>query len=227
MNSLLYVVLGSVGSGRAALVGSWLEENSRVLVHVDEKEKAVEGGIDPAKIVPWKWIGEGTIGIGGEIPVGAELFFISNGKESQVDVVEGIHSWIQGKPLTLARIMTVVNCTLLASHEKLFIWYDACIYFSDVVLLACREGVTNKWVQEYKELYAEKNYPCHFRFVKKGKVDHPAEVLVPEARRISLAFEDPEDRYDEEGNLLEEEYFLRDQAGRRVKWVPDIQDFLG
>ena len=227
MNSLLFVVLGATDSGRAALVSSWLEGNSRVLVHVDEKEKAVAAGIDPSQIVPWKWIGEGTIGIGGEIPVGAELFFLSNGKESQVDFVEGIHGWIQGKPIDLARILTVVNCTLLASHEKLFIWYDACIYFSDVVLLACRQGVTNKWVQEYKEIYAEKNYPCHFRFVKKGRVDHPAEVLIQEARRISLAFEDPEDRYDEEGNFLEEGYFERDQAGRRKKWVPDILDFLG
>jgi hypothetical protein len=227
MKSLLYLVLGAEGSGRAALVASWLEENSRVLVHVDEKGKALSAGISPEKIVPWKWMGEGSIGIGGEIPVGAELFFLANGRESPVDLVEAIQGWLHGKPIELARILTVVNCTLLASHEKLFIWYDACLHFTDVVLLACREGVTNKWVQEYKDLYAEKNYPCHFRFVKNERIDNPAEILFPEARRISLAFEQEEDRYDEEGNMVEEEYFLRDEAGRRKKWVPDIVDFLG
>jgi len=41
-----------------------------------------------------------------------------------------------------------------------------------------------------------------------------------------LVFEDEEDRYDEEGNYMEEEYFQRDEAGRRVKWVPDIVNFL-
>lgn len=225
MSSVLYAVLGSAGSGRSALIANLLEEDSRFIVHVDEKAHAIASGVPPEQIVPWKWI-DGHIGIGGEIPVGAELFFMVHGRESPVDFIEGLHEWIQGKPIQLGRVLTVVNCSLLAKHPKLQNWYNACIYFSDAVLLGCREDVTNGWINEFQSSYTEKNYPCHFRFIKKNKIDRPAEILFPEARRISLVFEDEEDRYDEEGNYIEEEYFLRDVAGKRIKYVPEIADFL-
>ena len=225
MRSLLFAVLGATGSGRAALISSWVEENSRVLVHVDEKDHAIEQGIPSEQIVPWKWVNQ-RIGIGGEIPVGAELFFLSNGRESPVDFVEGLKEWMQGKPVDLGRILTVMNCWLLAENDKLKSWYDACIHFSDAVLLGCRQDVTNLWIKNLQQSYKERSYPCHFRFIKKNRIDNLGEVLYPEARRISLIFEDEEDRYDEEGNYLEEEYFQRDEAGRRIKWVPDIENFL-
>ena len=225
MKSLLYAVLGAAGSGRSALIANLLEENSRLLVHVDEKDHAIASGVASEKIVPWKWI-DGHIGIGGEIPVGAELFFMVHGRESPVDFIEGLQEWLQGKPIQLGRVLTIVNCSLLANQPKLRNWYNVCIYFSDAVLLGCREEVTNGWIKDFKARYEEQNYPCYFRFIKKNKIDHPAEILFPEARRISLVFEEDEDRYDDEGNYIEEEYFLRNEAGRRLKYVPEITDFL-
>ena len=45
-------------------------------LRISMKKGKLWRGIDPSKIVPWKWMGEGSIGIGGEIPVGAELFLV-------------------------------------------------------------------------------------------------------------------------------------------------------
>ena len=225
MKPVLYAVLGTINSGRFALFKNLLEANTRILVHVDEKDRAIIAGISEDQIVPWKWI-HGHIGIGGEIPVGAELIFVSNGRESAVDFMEGLQEWLQNKPIQMGRVLTVVNCSLLAQHPKLQSWYNSCIHFSDAVLLGKRKDVTNAWVNEFRSVYEEQNYPCYIRFIKKDKIDHPAEILFPEARRISLIFEEEEDRYDEEGNYLEEEYFLKDVAGRRLKYVPEITDFL-
>jgi hypothetical protein len=81
-------------------------------------------------------------------------------------------------------------------------------------------------VDGFIDSYRSRNFPCIFRLVKKNRVDRPAELLIPQARRISLAFEDPEDGWDEQGNPVVELYFERDEAGRRKKWVPEISGFL-
>ena len=36
-----------------------------------------------------------------------------------------------------------------ARPAALLAWYDACVHFSDVVLLQRREGVANKWVSDF------------------------------------------------------------------------------
>ena len=225
MNSNLFVILGAEGSGRAALLGSLIEADSRVLVHVEEKESILKAKGLEESLIPWKWI-DGRIAIGGDIPPSSELFFLTHGRQSPVDQVEGIRDWMDHKPVELARILTVVNCRLLLENEKLRGWYDACIHFSDGVLLGGRQDVPNRWIDDFIESHQKQNYPCLFRYVKKDRIDRPAEVLIPEARRISLAFEDPEDAWDEQGNRIEEPYFVRDAAGRRTKWVPEITDFL-
>ena len=225
MNSQLFLILGAAGSGRAVFLAGLLEENTRLIVHVDEKATAIAAGIPPENLVPWKWI-EGCIAIGGDIPPGSEIFFMAHGRESPVTLVEGIRDWMEGKPVELSRILTVVNCRLLYENEKLGGWYDACIHFSDVVLLGARKEVPNRWVDGFIDSYRSRNFPCIFRLVKKNRVDRPAELLIPEARRISLAFEDPEDAWDDQGNPVVELYFERDEAGRRKKWVPEISIFL-
>ena len=225
MNSQLFLILGAAGSGRAVFLAGLLEENSRLIVHVDEKAAAIAAGIPPGNLVPWKWI-EGCIAIGGNIPPGSEIFFMAHGHESPITLVEGIRDWMEGKPVELSRILTVVNCRLLYKNEKLGGWYDACIHFSDVVLLGVRKGVPNRWVDGFINSYRVRNFPCIFRLIKKNFVDRPGDLLIPEARRISLAFEDPEDAWDEQGNPIVESYFERDEAGRRTKWVPEITVFL-
>ena len=43
--------------------------------------------------------------------------------------------------ITIARVITIVNCELAEKHSALLAWYEACVHFSDIVLLNRREGV--------------------------------------------------------------------------------------
>jgi len=55
----------------------------------------------------------------------------------------------------LGRIFCVVNCQFAAAHPDALPWFDACVHFSDVVLLSGREGIPNKWVSDFQKRYAE------------------------------------------------------------------------
>lgn len=156
----------------------------------------------------------------------------------------------------LVRILTVVNSRLASENAGLKLWFDACVRFSDVVLLNKRTGVPNKWISDYRQRFEKKEcYPCLFVLVKEGHVSNPAEILYPEARRMSLAFdfldeesaeEKPEEaeeveyeivdetgddeqpvEEDEEDDKIEPEpFFARDVAGRRRIRLPDISGYI-
>ena len=117
-------------------------------------------------------------------------------------------------------------------------WYDCCIHFSDVVLLANRHGVSNKWVDKFKERYTKQYYPCLFDFVKKGRVANPSLILYSEVRRMTKLFDDADefvfDDDDEEdqpfegeeanaGDLRKDPYFAKRVSGQRQNPVPDIR----
>ena len=68
----------------------------------------------------------------------------------------------------LARVLCVVHCALAEKHPALLAWYDACVHFSDVVLLQRREGVANKWVSDFLKHYQDQFMPCLFETVKAG-----------------------------------------------------------
>ena len=176
-----------------------------------------------------------------ELPPGAtHVFFLLDGRLNPVDQIEALRSWLSDRVLEVARVLCVVNCQLLEKHPKLFAWYEACIHFSDVVLLNQRDGVPNKWIGDFKGKFEHKFYPCLWEFVREGRVRNPALVLAPVARRMSHVFdeqewiaEDDEDDEDlqEEGEEVEmkaeeDPYFERRNGGRRVHEIPHIADFL-
>lgn len=168
-------------------------------------------------------------------------FIVTDGRSDPVDQIEFFHHWLRNNPQhELARIITVVNCTLLSEHPKLEAWYEACIHFSDVVLLGKREGVDNRWISQFEEPYKKACYPCLFELLKKGGIGNPALVLDPLPRRLSLAFDTDLDAIDfleiDEDDLPEEPitlerpldpYFARRSPdGPREKRLPDINEFL-
>jgi hypothetical protein len=176
-----------------------------------------------------------------ELPIGAtHVFFVFDGRLNPVDQIEAFKSWLGDRAGEVARVLCVVNCQLLERNPKLFAWYEACIHFSDVVLLNQREGVANKWIGDFKGKFEHKFYPCLFEFVKEGSVKNPALVLAPVARRMSHVFDeqewiagDEEDDEDEqeEGEEVEmkpeeDPYLERRNGGRRVHEIPHIADFL-
>jgi len=225
---LVYFILGVSGSGRRdvaselAAVAGEVSRSARVL--------EVAGGVWP----DWP---EGV----------SQVFLVADGRANPVDQVEALKPWLERQGAELARILCVVNCQLAASTPALLPWFDACVHFSDVVLLNRREGVENRWISDFQKRYGERFYPCLFEFVKKGQVANPLVVLEPQARRISQYFDESEEpivegliietdmpgRDDEAegedggtGSPAEDFYLARRAGGRRLHEIPDIAKYL-
>jgi hypothetical protein len=244
---LVYLILGAAGSGRrevlADLIVGGLDEGDRAAVLLSDAETASETDAKLPGLARWNW-SEGMIAT--TWPAEAtEVFFVTDGRSSPVDQLEVVKAWIEAQGAELARIFCVVNCQLAEKNPALRAWYDACVHFSDVVLLNRREGVANKWLSEFQAHFKAQFLPCLFEFVKDGRVKNPALVLVPEARRMSHYFDAEQDWVftDAEGEELEEDeesdsdedvtvtaeedpYFARLNGGRRVKELPDIRRYL-
>lgn len=175
------------------------------------------------------------------VPEGAtHAFIITDGSADPVDQLEALKDWLASSYAELARVLCVVHCRLLEANPRLFPWYEACVHFSDVVLLNRREGVANKWVSDFQGRFEEKFLPCLFELVRREGVKNPALILTPEARRMSHAFDEPEwvaegddqGEEQEDGEEVEvtrevEPYFERRNGGRRVIELPRIAGFLG
>jgi hypothetical protein len=187
----------------------------------------------------WSMAEDGSVE--SELPAGVtHVFIVFDGRMNPVDQIEAFKAWLDMRTIEVARVVCVVNCQLLERNPKLFAWYEACIHFSDVVLLNQREGVPNKWIGDFKGKFEHKFYPCLFEFVREGRVRNPALILAPVARRMSHVFdeqewiaadpeddeEDLEDGEETEMKAEEDPYFERRNGGRRVHEIPNIADFL-
>ena len=245
---LVYLILGTPGSGRRAVVADLIEgglvETDRAAVLVSEGEKEATQAVSLPRVDFWKWTGET---IEGTLPEDAtHVFFITDGRVNPVDQLEVFKAWIEAQGGELARVLCLVDCQLAAQNPPLLAWYDACVHFSDVVLLSRREGVENKWLSDFQTHFKKQYIPALFEFVKGDKVKNPGLVLDPQARRMSHVFdeeqdwiftdaegeeieEDEETEGDEEVEATQEEdpYFVRLNGGRRVKDIPDVARFLG
>lgn len=248
---LVYLILGAAGSGRrevlADLIEGGLDTQDRVAVLISEEEKPTDVERKLPGVARWIWNTAEDNPIVAELPADAShVFFISDGRENPVDQVEHFKTWLEARGGELARVICVVNCQLAEKNPSLLAWYEACVHFSDVVLLNRREGVENKWVSDFLGHFKKLYYPCLFETVKAGRVKNPALVLEPQARRMTHVFdEEPNwiftnaegeeiDEQEETGDDDEEieakpeedPYFERRNGGRRVKQIPDIAQFV-
>lgn len=243
---LVYFVLGATGSGRRDvvldLIEGGLEPEDRPAVLLAETEPASPADARLAALARWSWR-DGAIEA--TLPDGAShVFLIAEGRSNPVDQAEALKGWVQAQGAELGRVITIVNCQWAAQHPPLLAWYEACIHFSDVVLLNRREGVENKWLSDFQGHFKKQFFPCVFDFVKDGRVKNPALVLQTEARRMTHAFDEEqdwvltnsdgeeidEDEAEENEELQaapeEDPYFARRNGGRRVKEIPDVTRFL-
>jgi len=242
---LVYVILGAAGSGRrellADLVNEGLAEGDRAAVLLSTAEAPDEFDAKLPELTRWTWTGEN---IDGAIPREAtHVFFVTDGRTNPVDQLEVLTPWLTAQNAELGRVLCVVNCTLAEKNPQLLPWFEACVHFSDVVLLTRREGVANKWLSDFRAHFDDLFYPCLFELVKGGRVKNPALVLDPLARRMSHAFDADQDWVftDKDGDEIDEDeesdedvevsaevdpYFVRDAALRREKKIPDITKFL-
>ena len=244
---LVYLILGAAGSGRREilvdLIDAGLSESDTSAVMLAESEEGSEFDAKFPLLSRWKWQDEMIVG---ELAAEAShVFFVTEGRTNPVEQVEVFKAWVEAQGGEVARVLCVVNCQLAEKNPPLLAWYEACVHFSDVVLLTRREGVANKWLSGFLGHFEKQFYPCLFEQVKGGRVKNPALVLDPLARRMSHVFdadqdwvftdadgeeidEDEETDGDEEVEAKPEEdiYFARDAAGRRAKRIPDIATFL-
>lgn len=250
---IVYLVLGAPDSGRreivADLVDGGLEPDAKPVVLVAASETDATAAVGRAEVVNWTWREDDIPGFEAVWPEAANVgFFIVEGSRSPVDQIEAFKGWLAAQGLELGRVITVFHCALVAKHEKLRHWYDACVHFSDVVLLNRREGVENKWISDLRTRFAKSYLPCLVEMVKKGRVANPALVLDLQVRRYSHWFDEedawmsmvdsdteimiegeagePMDGDDEELGLEEDIYLARHPSGRRVKEVPNIRSVL-
>ncbi len=251
---LVYLILGAAGSGRrkilADLIADGLSDNDRSLVLLSDNERGSEADPELGRARRWVWM-EGEIGTPERVLGDAtHVFFLSDGRRNPVDQIESFKAWVANQGGEVARVISVVNCQLAEQHRELFAWYEACIHFSDVVLLNRREGVANKWLSDFQNRFKDQFYPCLFEFVKDGRVRNPPLVLDPVPRRLSQYFdvtdlpgvdadtqidmgtgEDDEpgevDGNDADDRIPEDPYLVRRAGGRRVKELPDIDKSLG
>ena len=264
---LIYLILGAVGSGRrevlADLIEGGLGEGERAVVLLPETEAPDPADLKLGTTGRWRWIDPPPVDklhvdpenptmlpiatIEVEIPEGvSRIFFVTDGRRNPVDQVEAFRGWVTLQEVELARVFCVVNCRLAEKHPRLLAWYDACIHYSDAVLLNHREGVANKWMSDFQEHFKSQFLPCHFEMVKGGRVKNPALLLEPQALRVSHIFDEEidwlltnsegevvedEDEVDEDEEItatpIEDIYFVRRPGGRREKEIPDIGKFLG
>lgn len=246
-NVSVYFVLGTPGSGRRAIVHDLIEngleptERALVLIAGGEPRDAIEERLAAraaTEVRRWQPAGDGLPG--DELPAGTQVFLLADSQGDFVTQIESLKPWLVQRDAELARVLCVVDCQFAEKHATLAPWFDACIHFSDVVLLTKREGVENKWLSGFIRRYEDQFFPCHFIQVKKTGLANPALVLDPQPRRVSQYFDETEELPDIEIETDDEEpedededatpgeiYFERNRSGRRVKELPDARAFFG
>lgn len=239
---LVYFILGAAGSGRRAvlldLITGGLPEDAKPAVLVSDGENPTATDAQLPGLAQWTW-DENSIDAAPLEGV-THIFLVCDGRINPVDQLEAGKVWLTQIGAEIGRVICVVNCRLAEANPPLLVWYDACVHFSDVVLLNQREGVENKWLSEFQRRYKDQFFPCLFEFVKNNRVKNPAEVLDLQARRMSHLFDEDQDwvitggedeeeaEGDEEIEAAPEEdhYLMRHNGGRRVHDIPDIAQFL-
>lgn len=258
---LVYVLLGAPGSGRrevlADLIADGLDpaaERAHVYLPAGEPPQPADEKLGAASVSRLGWEAGLQVLVGDAPPAGStHVFILLDGRLDPVDQLEALKPWLAAHALPVARLFTVVHCQLAEKHPALQAWFDACIHFSDVVLLNRREGVANKWLSDFRRRYDDQCMPCHFEFVKAGRVKNPAAILDPLARRLTQFFDPTEwDDVDLEGVEIGESddedgknsrpldkaeldpddqppvdpWLELDAAGRRKQPLPDIRKYL-
>jgi hypothetical protein len=262
LSQLVYVILGAPGSGRrevvADLITSGLDatagERAHLLLPAGEPAHVADDKTGAATVARMRWDADlRALFADAPPPEATHVFIVLDGLLDPVDQLEALKPWLAAHELSVARIFTVLHCGLAEKHPALKPWFDACVHFSDIVLLNRREGVGNKWLSDFRGTYESQHIPCLFEFVKAGKVKNPAMLLDPVARRLSQYFDPSEwddldldgieigESDDEEGENVRpldkdkldpdnqppvDPYLERRQGGRRVLELPDIRDYL-
>jgi len=238
---LVYLIFGAPNSGRREVIFDLIEGGTTTTEQVlyfrpigeatsafDEQIEALEN----VSVVGWQ-LKDCKVAHGKITAAPEKIIFLAPGTSDPADCAEALKTWTDHNNCQIARLLTIVHCSLLAAQPKAKAWFDACIHFSDIVLLSQREEAGNKWVRDFETAYRKACTPARFVMIKKGRVANPAEVLDPEARRVSLYFDElipiEDDEFEDEHqpeDTKPDKYIKRLESGQRAKPIPHIEKFL-
>lgn len=220
MQRLLYLILGAPDSGRREIVRDILSEG----LYGDARGLALTPEKAPQEpdFATWHWENNAF-----RLPEEAaatevsHLFLILSPALDLADQMEAALALLASQDdLALGRILLVVHCGLLKdATPELQSWHDACAHFADVVLLNCREDVSNRTVKDFEERYRAMRYPFLVELVRKNRVANPARILDPSPRRISQAF-DPLEEQKPDDTYSIDPYLERLPGNERAKPIP-------
>ena len=236
----VYLLCGIEDSGRREvlfdLIDGGISKDEQVLYFrpseasdspFDEQIEALEN----TSVVDWE-LSDCKIKHGKISAAPTKILLLAPSKANPADLAEALKTWVERNQCVLGRIITVINCDFIKRNPRSQTWFDACIHFSDVVLLGKRTEVDNRWIKEFEARYTKQYFSCHIELVVKGKAKNPVAVLDTEARRMSLFFDElipiEEDEFEEDRpeDTQPDPYIERNQSGQRIRQIPDIGKWL-
>ncbi|MEX0324178.1 MAG: hypothetical protein AB3N63_18615 [Puniceicoccaceae bacterium] len=118
------------------------------------------------------------------------VFILLDPGKSPIDQLEHLAEQLGNCLIEPVKIITCVDCSAAEKSPQLRTWLEACIYYSDIVLLGNRSDASKPFVRDYQKGFERLCYPCLFGFLKgEGRPDIGLEILAPDTRRISQLFD--------------------------------------
>lgn len=216
-----YFVMGTPTSGRRGVVwdavarGSMEGEFSVVFVSSNEEPSdfdAAIAGSDNAGIVKYSGAADAAAKLGALDPEKiSRVFYLADSSKNPADEIEAFKALVSGGKIRLARIWSVVDCSMAEKFPKETSKYiDMLSHFADCVLLSRRSGASAKSVGELRAQWEKMRRPHVVEYADKNfRTKNPIELLIDEARRISMFFDefDPVDELELDAENLPEEPF--------------------
>lgn len=243
-----YFILGTSGSGRRGVAYDVIEnalgDDDFCCVFVSEREAAsdFDAKIDAAKcggIVRYSDFSDAAEKVAMLDEKITSVIFIADSSQNIADSVEDFKAIVGGGKIRLARIWSVIDCAMLVKFpNECRVYADAISHFADCLLLSRRSGLENRDVNDIKLRYEKMCRPHLIEYVNKNyRVNNPIELMIEEARRITMVF-DEFDAVDEieldEENLPEEPFSLERKpdpylarliSGMRENPIPDVSKY--
>ena len=244
-----YLILGSPACGRRGIacdiVEKALGDDDFCCVFVADDENPSDfdkriAGAPNAGIVKYSGFADATAKIAAldESKI-TSIIFVAASSENVADSVENFKAIVGDGKIRLARIWSVLDCHMLKMFpDETFTYADALSHFADCLLLSRRSGVSNREVNDIKLRYEKMCRPHIIELVDKNfQVSNPIELMIEEARRITMVFDDfdPIDDLDLDGENLPEEpfslerkpdpYLARLPNGLRQKPIPNVCEY--
>lgn len=216
-----YLVIGTPTSGRRGVVwdaverGSMEGEFSAVFVSSGETPSdfdAAIAGADNAGIIKYSDAADAAEKLGALDPRKiSRVFYLADSSKSLADEIESFKGLACGGKIRLARIWSVVDCSMAEKFPKQTAKYvDMLSHFADCVLLSRRFGASGRSVEELRAQWEKMRRPHVVEYVDKNfRTKNPIELLIDEARRISMFFDefDPVDELELDAENLPDEPF--------------------